>query len=246
MKILPQRDIEKNVYSVKIKPLEWGTPSLTASEELEMLKDIPQTLKYTDIDFSAKFKVEDGVPVISEDDDAVLITLDLREKEFPLDEKFEVSLSVDAGRITDSEIDDKVLTNRHLVAQAKIIVYETRIIEEITKLLNQAASHINGFINGVKIVNIYNIIDNKPSDEVIPADTISVALVDKLKKLPEITQNDVNQWNSKVDSVEGKQLSTEDFTTELKEKLEGMVKVDTSTAIPDIAEGGFLVKPILA
>lgn len=240
MKILPQRSIENNVYSVKIKPLEWGTPILTAEEELKILKDIPQTLRYADIDFTEKFKIVNGLPVISSDEDSVTVTLDLRGREFPLDENFELSLSVDASKIPDSEIDDKVLTNRHLVAQAKIITYETKIIDQITKLLNEAATHINGFIDGVRIINIFNVsTDNKGNKEdektVI---NISEELVEKLKNIPEITQEDVETWNNKVDRVEGKQLSTEDFTAELKDKLEGIVGVHYNYASPDNMENG--------
>lgn len=41
-----------------------------------------------------------------------------------------------------------------------------------------------------------------------------------------ITDDDISAWNNKVDKVEGKQLSTEDFTTLLKQKLEGLSNYD--------------------
>lgn len=151
MKILPQRSIEKDVYSVNIKPLEWGTATVTAEEELEMLKDTPQTLKYSDIDFTEKFKVVDGLPVVSSDEDAVEVTLELNNKKFVLDENFEVSISVDANKIPAEEIDDNVLTDKYLVAQAKVIAYETKVLAQIKKLLDEARAHVNSFEDTVEV-----------------------------------------------------------------------------------------------
>lgn len=151
MKILPQRSIEKDVYSVNIKPLEWGTATVTAEEELEMLKDTPQTLKYSDIDFTEKFKVVDGLPVVSSDEDAVEVTLELNNKKFVLDENFEVSISVDANKISAEEIDDTVLTDKYLVAQAKVIAYETKVLAQIKKLLDEARAHVNTFEDTVEV-----------------------------------------------------------------------------------------------
>lgn len=43
-----------------------------------------------------------------------------------------------------------------------------------------------------------------------------------------ITEENISSWNNKVDKVEGKQLSTEDFTTALKQRLEGLSNYDDS------------------
>ena len=145
MKILPERSIENDVYTTVIRPLEWGTVSTTESEELEMLADTPQTLRYADIEFKEKFKVVEGLPVVSADDDAVEVSLDLNNKEFLLNEDFEVSLSVDANKVLSSEIDDTILTNKYLVAQAKIITYETKVLARIKELLDEARAHVNTF-----------------------------------------------------------------------------------------------------
>lgn len=145
MKILPERSIENDVYTTAIRPLEWGTATVTAQSELEMLADTPQTLRYADIEFKEKFKVVEGLPVISVDEDAVEVSLDLNNKEFLLNEDFEVSLSVDANRVLSSEIDDTVLTDKYLVAQAKVITYETKVLVRIKELLDEARAHVNTF-----------------------------------------------------------------------------------------------------
>ena len=145
MKLLPVRSIENDVYSVVLKPSEWGTATVTADAELSMLKDTPQTLRYADIEFKEQFKVVDGVPVVSAEADAVEITLDLNNKEFLLDENFEVNLSVDANKVAPTEIDDVVFTDKYLVAQAKIITYETKVLARIKTLLDEARAHVNTF-----------------------------------------------------------------------------------------------------
>ena len=151
MKILPVRTIENNVYTTLLKPLTFGTATVTAEDELAMLADTPQTLRYADIDFTEKFKVVDGLPVVSTEDDAVEITLDLTNKEFMLNESFEVSLSVDANKVAPVEIDGTVFTDKHLVAQAKIITYETKVLARIKTLLDEARAHVNTFEQTVEV-----------------------------------------------------------------------------------------------
>ncbi len=145
MKILPLRSIENDTYTTIIKPSEWGTASVTAESELEMLADTPQLLRYADIDFKDKFVITNGIPQISTDASAIEVTLDLNNKEFILDENFEVSLSVDAKKILDAELDGTVFTDKHELAQAKIILFETKVISRIKELLEIARSHVNSF-----------------------------------------------------------------------------------------------------
>ncbi len=150
MKILPLRSIENDTYTTIIKPSEWGTASVTAESELEMLADTPQLLRYADIDFKDKFVITNGIPQISTDASAIEVTLDLNNKEFILDENFEVSLSVDAKKILDAELDGTVFTDKHELAQAKIILFETKVISRIKELLEIARSHVNSFEEAVE------------------------------------------------------------------------------------------------
>lgn len=145
MKILPVRSIENDTYTTVIKPSEWGTATVTAENELAMLADTPQILRYADVEFKDKFVISNGIPTISTDPSAVEVTLDLNNKEFMLDENFEVSLSVDAKKILDAELDGSVFTNKHELAQAKAILFETKIISRIKELLDIARSHVNTF-----------------------------------------------------------------------------------------------------
>lgn len=145
MKILPIRSIENDTYTTVIKPSEWGTASVTAESELAMLEDTPQLLRYADIEFKEKFIASDGLPVVSSEEDAIEVSLDLNNKEFMLDENFEVSISIDAKKILDSELDSTVFTDKHVLAQAKVILFETKVIARIKELLGIARSHVNNF-----------------------------------------------------------------------------------------------------
>lgn len=145
MKILPERSIENDTYTTVIKPSEWGTATVTAENEIAMLEDTPQTLRYADIEFKDKFVITNGIPTISTDPSAVEVTIDLNNKEFLLNEDFEVSISVDAKKILDAELDGTVFTDKHELAQAKTILFETKVISRIKELLDIARSHVNTF-----------------------------------------------------------------------------------------------------
>ena len=82
------------------------------------------------------------------------------------------------------------------------------------------------------------------------AEKIPINSIEGLDKLIEGTasdrqlQNHINDTHAhkelldkKVDKVPGKKLTTEDFTTELRQKLEGLQQVDTSGLLP---KGGYM------
>lgn len=144
MKILPVRSIENNTFNTVIKPSEMGDSIRTAQQEIDLLADFPQVLRYSDIEFKGKFVVTDGIPSISDEVDAVEVTLDLNNREFTLGEDMEISLEVNADKIASSEVND-VLTDTLLVAQAKVILFENRVMAKIKELLDTARSHINTF-----------------------------------------------------------------------------------------------------
>lgn len=145
MKILPVRSIKGNVFSTLLAPSEWGTSTVVAADELAMLEDFPQVLKYSDIDFSGKFIVTNGNPIMSEDSGAVEVTLDLNNKEFIIDENLSIELEVDANKILDTFLDETVFKTKQLYAQAQIILFETKVKARIKELLEVARSNVNDF-----------------------------------------------------------------------------------------------------
>ena len=144
MKILPVRTIENNTYKTVIKPSEMGDSIRTAQQEIDLLADFPQILRYSDIEFKGAFVVTDGIPVLSDDVNAVEVSLDLNNKEYTIGQDMEISLEVSADKIGSVEIND-VLTDSLMVAQAKVILFETRVMAKIKELLDVARSHVNTF-----------------------------------------------------------------------------------------------------
>ena len=144
MKILPERTIENNAYKTVIKPSEMGDSIRTAQQEIDLLADFPQILRYSDIEFKGTFIVTDGIPVLSDDPSAVEVVLDLNNKEYTIGQDMEISLEVSAEKVGSAEIND-VLTDALMVAQAKVILFETRVMAKIKELLDIARSHVNTF-----------------------------------------------------------------------------------------------------
>ena len=150
MKILPIRTIENNAYKTVIKPSEMGDSIRTAQQEIDLLADFPQILRYSDIEFKGTFIVTDGIPVLSDDPSAVEVVLDLNNKEYTIGQDMEISLEVSAEKVGSAEIND-VLTDSLMVAQAKVILFETRVIAKIKELLDIARSHVNTFEDTVEV-----------------------------------------------------------------------------------------------
>ena len=127
MKILPERSILDNKYKTVIRPLEMGDSIRTAQQEIDMLADTPQILRYSDIEFKGSFIVSNGNPILSEDENAVVVTIDnINNKEFGL-------------------LDSTMLTTKQLYAQAQIILFETKVKNRIKELLEIARSNVNDF-----------------------------------------------------------------------------------------------------
>lgn len=146
MKILPERSILDNKYKTVIRPSEMGDSIRTAQQEIDMLADTPQILKYSDIEFKGKFIVSNGNPILSEDESAVEVSIDnINNKEFVINEDLEISLEIDATKVPDSLLDDTVLTTKQLYAQAQIILFETKLKNRIKELLEIARSNVNDF-----------------------------------------------------------------------------------------------------
>lgn len=71
------------------------------------------------------------------------------------------------------------------------------------------------------------------------------ALKTKVDTMPAITEDNVTAWNNKVDKVDGKGLSTNDFTDELKTKLEDMKAVRVGETVPaDMKDGELFIQVV--
>lgn len=81
-----------------------------------------------------------------------------------------------------------------------------------------------GTVTGIKLNGVV-----KSGNGVIDLGTISTTETDPIfsaSPAASITEAKKAEWDNKVDKINGKQLSTEDFTTALKTKLEGLSNYD--------------------
>lgn len=148
MNLYEKIDINENIvkYLIKAKYNE----VLTDAEELEIetLHDYIYKIKFSEINFTANIKMDNGIPTVTEDNvstDIVEVSLGkINPKEYVLDENFEISFSVDSGRISDAETNE-VLPTKSLVSQAKIAVFQAKIKEKITEILEKIREEDNNF-----------------------------------------------------------------------------------------------------
>lgn len=80
------------------------------------------------------------LPVISDESDAVQVVLALNNIEMVICKDMEIEYSVNAEKIGSAEINE-ILTSKALVAQAKVILFETKILDRIKELLDEAKAH---------------------------------------------------------------------------------------------------------
>ncbi|EOS34961.1 hypothetical protein C804_01087 [Lachnospiraceae bacterium A4] len=141
-------DIENNIvkYAIKAKYNE----ELTDEEimEVETLHDYVKKIKFSEIDFTANITMDSGTPAVTdaeESDTVVEVSLGkIAPKEYVLDENLHIEFSIDAGRISDAELND-ILTTKPLVSQAKIAVFQAKLKEKIIEILEDIRKEDNDF-----------------------------------------------------------------------------------------------------
>lgn len=122
--------------------------------EIETLHDYTRKIKFANIDFTANVTMSDGKPVVTDDevsDTVVEVSLIVAPKEYILDENLNIQFSMDAGRIADTETNG-VLKTKALVSQAKIAVFQSKIKEEILRVLDEARSEDNSFEQETEVI----------------------------------------------------------------------------------------------
>ena len=141
MKINQTNKIENNIVSTEITIEALGTTDLTPEKELEILHNFTRKIEYSKIDFTANMKIgENGIPeIVEEEPDGATIakvTLDdLINKTYPLDEKLNIAFAIDANKIDASKLDEHVFTTKEVLAQALVILFATKIKEDIAEKL---------------------------------------------------------------------------------------------------------------
>lgn len=154
MKFNEKIDTEQSI--VKYSLTATYNEDLTDEEamEIETLHDYIRKVRFADIDFTANVSMSDGKPVVTEDetsDTVVGVSLTVAPKEYILDENLNIQFSIDASRIADAEVND-VFKTKALVSQAKIAVFQSKIKEEVLRLLDEARNEDNSFEQEAEVI----------------------------------------------------------------------------------------------
>ena len=155
MNFYEKTDIDNNIARYVLKAKYNEEPTDEELMEIETLHDYVRKIRFSEIDFTANVDMSSGTPVVTDaeaGDTVTEITLGkIAPKEYVLDENFEVSFSVDAGRIPDSELND-VIKTKTLASQAKIAVFKTKLKEKIVETLNEMRNEDNSFEQETEII----------------------------------------------------------------------------------------------
>ena len=139
------KKIEKNIITVDISVDSLGTSTSTSEEESDILADFPRSIKFSDIDFKAKVKLdENSDPIVTEDevDGSTVVEVELKNiinKEYPINQDMDVSISFDVTKISTSET-NTLLDTVEKVGKAYATVFAAKVQAEIAKKLAEVRS----------------------------------------------------------------------------------------------------------
>lgn len=148
MQLTTDIDIDGGVVIASIKCTD------ISDETKEALHDYTKLLRYGDIDFSAKIKVTNGMPVIVDDDDpdGEEVKIGLIDKSFVVDENLSLELKLDSNKMSDKELTSSI-SNVEILSKAKAIIWIDKVKSEIQKLVDAAreqnAANIEGTVEEI-------------------------------------------------------------------------------------------------
>ena len=130
-----KRKVENNVFEVQVVFTDYGTDDMDAEHEKALFNDLgyPE-INLGNITFSGKFKVDADTRVISaEDDDASAdpVSFILNAKKLVLKDGFVATYAANAADVSKSEIGQNALITARLVAEAKALLFQKKVLDAI-------------------------------------------------------------------------------------------------------------------
>lgn len=143
MQLTTNIDIIEGIVTASIKCTD------ISEETKEALHDYTKTLRYRNIDFSAKIKVIDGMPeiVAADDTDGEKVSIGLIDKSFIVDENLDLTLTLDSNKIPESELTTSISTVE-ILSKAKALIWVEKVKAEIKKLVEEAREQNSANIEG--------------------------------------------------------------------------------------------------
>lgn len=143
MKLTTNIDINEGIVTAGVKCTE------ISEETREALHDYTKTLRYGDIDFSAKIKVTAGMPTIVTEDsaDGEKVSIGLIDKVFIVDENLDLEFSIDSKKIPASELTSSI-SNVEIMSKAKALIWVNKVKAEVKRLVEEARKQNTANIEG--------------------------------------------------------------------------------------------------
>ena len=157
MKLNVKKTIEDNIITVDICVDSLGTSTSTSDEEAAILADFPRSVRFSDIDFSANVKLdENGDPIITDEetDDSTIVAIELKNiinKEYPINEDMNISISFDVTKIATSET-NTLLDTVEKVGKSYATVFAAKVQAEIAKKLAEVRALNTKFEGETEVV----------------------------------------------------------------------------------------------
>lgn len=133
-----KHDVTNNVFTTEISFAGYGTDSMDEKHEQALFNDLGNpAINLGSIIFEGKFSVDGDKRVVDAAADATDANADtvkfiVNAKRYELAPGFVVSKSFDAGDVAESELGKKLTTPR-LVAEAKALLFQEKILDAIKK-----------------------------------------------------------------------------------------------------------------
>lgn len=148
MQLTTNIDIEDGIVTASIVCTD------ISDETKEALHDYTKMLRYGNIDFSAKIKVNNNMPEIVADDDpdGEEVTIGLIDKSFVIDENLSLELKLDSTKMSNKELTSSI-SNVEILSKAKALIWIEKVKNEIQELVDAAreqnAANIEGTVEEI-------------------------------------------------------------------------------------------------
>lgn len=142
------RGLENKVFSTGVKFAAYGGFGLTTEEEESLIADFgAPVIDLGAIVFNGKFSVGADRRVVVDDADGEEVSFILNSKKVDVDKSFEVSYSIDAKKVPDTEV-KAVLKSKELVAEAKCVLFEAKVKEALGNAIDALKAKRTTFESG--------------------------------------------------------------------------------------------------
>ena len=142
------RELENKVFSTGVKFAAYGGFGLTTEEEEALIADFgAPVIDLGAIEFKGKFAVGADRRVVVDDAAGEEVSFILNSKKVNVDKSFEVSYSIDAKKVPDTEV-KAVLKSKELVAEAKCVLFEAKVKEALGNAIDALKAKRTTFESG--------------------------------------------------------------------------------------------------